>query len=310
MPFPLPANVCPDDLEVYIADELELDFPWAEELSFETSYSTESDHSHHNSGEDGGLDTIAQDLSYIALEDSDGGGREEEDRVDPREIERPKAPLFNGNADIGEEDDEEYFGERDSSRPDIWMDNVPYIDDAEFEMMVHKRKDEDLDQPSNQYHALGNETCTGAKGSNRSDDFEPLLQKVVYGRYNVEILFIPFRKEWNDTYERISKQSSRLFYNPQLLLGLDGPSFKPHPDNDVVEKSPRKRGKRKEGLRVRLLSNSLQSRALEEGHKTYPPSFLTPPANTLGAVEKIHAARPVSGYELKILESLYDLDRL
>lgn len=31
-------------------------------------------------------------------------------------------------------------------------------------------------------------------------DFEPLLQKVVYGRYNVEILFIPFRKEWNDTY--------------------------------------------------------------------------------------------------------------
>jgi hypothetical protein len=31
-------------------------------------------------------------------------------------------------------------------------------------------------------------------------DLEPMLQKVVYGRYNVELLFIPFRKEWNDVY--------------------------------------------------------------------------------------------------------------
>ncbi|CAG8577623.1 9896_t:CDS:2 [Acaulospora colombiana] len=335
-----PANVCSDDLEVYIADELELDFPWAEEPSFESSYSTESENSHHDSSEDVGLDTIAQDLSCFALDDSDGGGRDEEDRVDPREIERPRAPLFNGNTDIGEEDDEEDFGERESSRPDIWMDNVPYIDDAEFEMMVCGGKDEgrclviivwevrlgrkadilleDLDQPSNQHHPSGKETITSLKRSNGDDvvmaddplDLEALLQKVAYGRYNVEILFIPFRKEWKDAYERISKQSSRLFYNPQVLLDIDSSTFKPHSGNDVLEKSTRKRGKRKEGLRVRLLSNSLQNRALEEGHKTYPPSFLTSPANTVRAVEKVHTARPVSGHELKILESLYDLDRL
>jgi hypothetical protein len=105
-------------------------------------------------------------------------------------------------------------------------------------------------------------------------------------------------------------QSSRLFSTSQLLFGIKNPNFKPHSEPDVLERPTRKRGKKKEGLRVRLLSSSLQNRALEEGQKTYPPSFLTSPANAVRAVEKIHATRPVSGCELKILESLYDLDRL
>jgi hypothetical protein len=145
------AHISTDDLEVFIADELELDFPWAEEFSFDDSFSNDSDQSHHNSGDDVLLDRVAHDLACTSLDDSDscgegnGGRDEEDDRVDPREIERPKAPLFDGNEDEGEEEeDDECFGERECSSPEIWMDNVPYIDDAEFEMMVSRRKDEGM----------------------------------------------------------------------------------------------------------------------------------------------------------------------
>ncbi|KAG8839613.1 hypothetical protein FRB91_006858 [Serendipita sp. 411] len=305
------------------------------------------------------------------------------EHVDPRDLERPNAPLFGGEGS-DEDEDEDKDGEGEERhifqnrsgikekgkwfgrQPPLWIQDIPCIEDEEFEAMLASSNiesqppsdDEDGDDDDDydeidgdggeesvcmltnredtrtlcftleedvsqrqECDLCGTQVCRELENSDGSEGIEKARQSriILFGKHNVRMGFVPSEdgfdsSVWSSVHDIVLGEmgrSRRDFLKPipshenRAILILQeelGHETILSQRATVGSKSlNRAKSKSKDPLRVRLLSESILNRANKELHSTTIWSQAADP-NPKG--------KRLRGCELRVLESLYELDRI
>ncbi|KAG8867614.1 hypothetical protein FRC20_005338 [Serendipita sp. 405] len=306
------------------------------------------------------------------------------EHVDPRDLERPNAPLFGGEGSDEDEDEDKDGGEERhifqnrsgikekgkwfGRQPSLWIQDIPCIEDEEFEAMLASSNiesqppsdDEDDDEDDeDDYDEIdgdggeesvcmlttredtrmlyftseeevsqcqecdlcGTQVCGELENSDGSEEIEKARQSriILFGKHNVRMGFVPSEdgfdsSVWSSVHDivlgemgrsrrdflkPISSHENRAILILQEELGHE--TILSQRATAGSKSLNRAKSKSKDPLRVRLLSESILNRANKELHSmTIWPQAADP--NPKG--------KRLRGCELRVLESLYELDRI